>query len=230
MAVGLAKESFKTVIKYRSGSESSSLRIISPPSPHPFSASSSFRETKVWCLQCHVITVLLIFDIKSLKIELSILLYADDINPPHFRMTQSLNSGSTVQNFQGVVVIGGGSFYSSCMCHFEQGRGQAYTFPPIPERVLKVSHSASCAGLWSSRAAGGNIQNFMATVPQLCVLLHCVCAALHDSFSLQNLLQRLNRRQNPRLHQSNWPLPLFCVSNCACAPLPVHLSMCVCTC
>ena len=72
----------------------------------------------------------------------------------------------------------------SCMCRCEQGRGQAYTFPTIPERVLKESHSASCAGLWSSRAAGGNIQNFMATVPQLCVLLHCVCAALHDSFSL----------------------------------------------
>ena len=56
-------------------------------------------------------------------------------------MTRSLNSGSTVQNFSGVIVIrgGGGSFYLSCMCHCEQGRGQAYTFPTIPERVLKVA-------------------------------------------------------------------------------------------
>ena len=59
--------------------------------------------------------------------------------PPPFGMTRSLNSGSTVQNFPGVVVIGGGSFYLSCMCHCEQGRGQACTFPTIPERVLKAA-------------------------------------------------------------------------------------------
>ena len=127
-----------------------------------------------------------------------------------------------------------------------QGRGQACAFPTIPERVLKVSHCASCTrvpeGLASffqwldcfwfmrfkphyrklySTTIYGNQRKLSAAEKHVAVTL--LVAKAHES-------TMSDRSQNPRLHQSNCQLPLFCVSNCACAPLPVHLSMCTVAC